>query len=233
MNYELRIKILLFLFLIFMGAGTFAQNKIALIGDSEKTNQVADMVLAEMADKDDLEFLERSAIEKVLEEHKLQKSGLSSKQIPVIAKILHTDIFAILSSAQINKKTIPSSLRIFDARNGFCLIDTALPTEMQKCTAFIRNKLENLPSPKSFKFVSILAVRNVGAPAKYKRQMVHIAMDVERRLIAMPDLAVLERSELGLVNKERKISKKLFKLTPSAYLLDFEFAPAGSVDKLI
>ena len=232
MNYELRIKILFFIFIIFMGAGAFAKTKIALIGDSKKTNQLADMVLAKMADNDNLEFLERAAIEKVLKEHKLQSSGLSSNQIPIIAKILHTDIFAVLSSAQVNKKTVPSSLRVFDARNGFCLIDTALPADIEKCTAFISDKLKNLPDKKSLKFISILAVRNAGAPAKYKRQMAHVAMEIERRLIAMPDVAVLERSELGLINKERKISKKLFKLASSAYLLDFEFAPASSADKV-
>ena len=215
-----------------MGAGAFAKTKIALIGDSKKTNQVADLVLAKMADNDNLEFLERSAIEKVLKEHKLQGSGLSNKQIPVIANILHANIFAVLSSAQVNKKTIPSSLRVFDARNGFCLIDTALPADIEKCTDFISSKLQNLPNPKSLKFVSILAVRNAGAPIKYKRQMAHIAIEVERRLIAMPDVAVLERSELGLVNKERKITKRSFKLASSSYLLDFEFAPTSSVDKV-
>ena len=174
MNYELRIKILLCLSIIFMGIGASAKTKIALIGDSKETNQVADMVLAKMADNDDLEFLERSAIEKVLKEHKLEKSGLTSKQIPIIAKILHTDIFAVLSSAQVNKKTVPSSLRVFDARNGFCLIDTVLPADIEKCADFISSKLQNLPNPKSLKFISILAVSNTGAPAKYKRQMAHI-----------------------------------------------------------
>jgi hypothetical protein len=232
MNNELRIKILLCISIVFVGTAAFAKTKIALIGDSEKANQIADMVLTKMADNDDLEFLERSAIKKVMKEHKLLKSGLDSKKIPVIAKILHTDIFAVLSSAQINKKTVPSSLRVFDARNGFCLLNTALPTEIEKCIAFIGNKLENLPNPKSFKFVSILTVRNAGAPAKYKRQMAHIAMEVERRLIAMPDVVVLERSELGLVNKERTISKKNFKLASSAYLLDLEFSPTSSVNKI-
>jgi hypothetical protein len=222
--------------LVFMGTGAFAKTKVALIGDSKKTNQVADLVLAKMSDNDKLEFLERSAIEKVLKEHKLQDSGLSSKQIPVIAKFLHADVFAVLSSAQINKKVVPSSLRVFDARNGFCLIDTALPSEIDKCANFVSTKLKNavkiLANPQSLKFVSILAVRNVGAPKKYKRQMAHIAIELERRLIAMPDVAVLERSELGLVNKERKISNKLFKLASSGYLLDLEFTPASSVNKV-
>ena len=218
--------------IIFVGTGAFAKTKIALIGDSKETQQVADLVLAKMADSNELEFLERAAIEKVLKEHNLQKSGLGSKQIPVIAKILHTDIFAVLSSAQIKKKTVPSSMRVFDARNGFCLIDTTLPPDIEKCSDFVSNKLKKLPNPKSLKFVSILAVRNAGAPAKYKRQMANVAMEVERRLIAMPDVAVLERSELGLVNKERKISKKLFKLASSAYLLDFEFVPTSSADKV-
>lgn len=217
---------------MFMNAKAVAKTKIALIGDSSKTQQVADMVLAELSNSDNVELLERSAIEKVLKEHKLQNSGLSSRQIPVIAKILHTDIFAILSSAQAGKKTIPSSMRVFDARNGFCLLDTALPPKIEECANFISNKLNNLPSSKSMKFVSILAVRNAGAPSRYRRQMAHIAMEIERRLIAIPDIAILERSELGLVNKERKINKKLFRLASSAYLLDLEFAPTDSADKI-
>jgi len=222
--------------IIFAGAGAFAKTKIALIGDSEQTNQVADMVLAKLANNDKLEFLERSAIEQVLKEHKLQGSGLNSKQIPLIANVLHADVFAVLSSAQVKNKTVPSSLRIFDARNGFCLLDTALPAKAEKCADFVNAKLKSavkiLSDPKSLKFVSILAVRNAGAPEKYKRQMANTAMEVERRLIAMPDVAVLERSELGLVNKERKITGKSFKLAPSAYLLDFEFSPASSADKV-
>lgn len=222
--------------IIFAGAGALAKTQIALIGDSKETRQVADMVLAKLANNDKLEFLERSAIEKVLKEHKLQGSGLNSKQIPLIANVLHADVFVVLSSAQVKNKTVPSSLRIFDARNGFCLVDAALPTGIEKCADFINAKLNNavktLADPKSLKFVSILAVRNAGAPEKYKRQMANIAMEVERRLIAMPDVAVLERSELGLVNKERKITSKSFKLASSAYLLDLEFSPTSSADKV-
>jgi hypothetical protein len=213
-----------------------AKTKIALVGDSEKTNQIADMALANMANNNDLEFVERSAIEQVLKEHKLHDSGVTSKQIPMIAKLLHTDIYAVLSSAQVEKKTVPSSLRVFDARNGFCLVDAALPPGAEECVGFVNAKLNNavktLADHKKLKFVSILAVRNAGAPEKYKRQMTKIAIELERYLIAMPDIAVLERSELGLINKERKITKESFKLVPSAYLLDLEFSPGAAADKI-
>jgi hypothetical protein len=207
---------------------------IALISDSGETRKIADLTVTQ--NSGDLVFLERSDIERILKEHKLRESGLSGKGIIIIAKILHADIIAILNSSHDNKKTTPSSLRIFNAKNGFCLFDAALPPGIEEAAGFtgkqLKLALKKLVSKNKVKYVSILTVRNAGAPTKYRRRMEHIAMCIERGLIAMPELAVLERSELGMVSRERNISREQYALSPSAQLLDIEFSPAESSEKI-
>ena len=236
----MRQKVLKTLFLTLFLCGciqSFAKTKIALIGDSPKTKQIADMILVKQANNKDIEFLERLEIEKVLNEHKLQYRGLDNKQMPLIARILHADVFAVLSSAKNDGKVEPSSIRIFDARSGFCLMDEPLPVQVENCVGFVSNKLmiaaRNLTGRKKMKYVSILSVSNAGAPAKFENKLKQLAVLIERTLIGMPDFAVLERAKLDLVSRERRVTSRNNSLVPSAYLLDLEFVPGGTPDDVI
>lgn len=216
----------------FSGAAIFAGCKIALLGDSDKATQLADLVVAEFSGR--LDFVERSEMDRILKEQNLHKSGLIDIWKSNVVRLLHADVFAVILSAETGLVTVPSSLRVFSARNGFCLVDSALPDGIDKSAEFIGAQLElgikALSDLEKLKFVAVSAVRDFGVPSSYRRKMDNVAVLLERRLLAMPDVAVLERAELELVNQERGLTDKIFSLTPSAYLMELEFSPATTAE---
>ena len=127
-----------------------------------------------------------------------------------------------------------SSLLVFDAKSGFKLRDIRLADKLEddvKTTIkAVETALAQLRDSQKLNYVAVLTVRNAGVPSKYKYKLENIAEEVQRRLVASPKVAVLERSRLGVVNKERKLTGKQYRLLPSAYLLDFEFSQGGSAD---
>jgi Tfp pilus assembly protein PilP len=60
-----------------------------------------------------------------------------------------------------------------------------------------------------------------------------IAATVEKLLVTTPNVTVLERSKLSIVNKERALTATRYRLIPSVYLLDFEFNSAASPANII
>lgn len=209
-----------------------ADKKIAIIGDSLEANQVADVALIELATSDSVAVLERTEIEKILKEQKLSASTLTADNFAQLSKISHVDVFAIINSAKQDKKTVLSSLLVFDAKTGFKLLDIRLNGSLDKnaktVTEAVSSALKQMHDKQKITYVAVLSVRNGGVPSKYKYQLENIAEEVQRRLVAAPDVAVLERSRLGLVNKERKLSDTQYQLRPSVYLLDFEFIQGRS-----
>lgn len=72
----MRKMILLFILLSgFVAVITAAELKIALIGDSPVAQKAADLALTTLSKEKDIALLERGAIDKLLREHKLTRSG--------------------------------------------------------------------------------------------------------------------------------------------------------------
>ncbi len=230
----MRKLILLFILLSgFVAVITAAEFKIALIGDSTVAEKAADLALTTLSKEKDIALLERGAIDKLLREHKLTRSGMSAMELVSFAQIAHVDIFAVINSAVKNKETVISSLLVFDAKSGFKLHDLSLSGQLDADIktinrVIIESKAQLLQT--GINYVAVLAVRNAGVPTKYKYQMENIASEVQRRLVAAPEIAVLERSRLGLVLKERELSMQQHKLLTSASLLDFEFSQGTSAE---
>ena len=210
-----------------------ASAKIAIVGDSPEADKVADLALAILSTKDNIAILERGEIDKLLKEHKLSHSGMTAAELSQFARIAHVDVFAIINSAKDGKKTVVSSLLVFDAKSGFKLQDVRLTSgfedDVKSAIATIEAALNQMRAPQLV-YVAVLAVRNAGVPAKYKYQLENIAEEIQRRLVATPEIAVLERSRLGLVSKERRLAGEQYRLLSSAYLLDFEFSQGTSAD---
>lgn len=208
--------------------------KIAFIGDSKEAEALADIVLVTMSQEKGVSVFERQEIDKILKEHKLQKGGLTSNEVILLSKFVHVDFFILINSVK-DKTVTPSGVMIFDAETGARLLDRAIPS--QNPSAFlvdeIKATLKNSDDKTSRKLISVLSVRNAGVPSKYNYQLANIAAETERNLSASKDIAVLERANLALVNNERNLTSELYKLSPSAYLLDFEASPGDSTEKVI
>lgn len=219
-----------FLAILVLSAFSFlcvAEETIAIIGDSVETQKVADLVSSSLSKQYSL--IERTELEKLLKERKLSAAGIGAKEIIEISPMIHADYFITINSAESNKKTIPSRLLIFDARNGFRLLDSHLPDDTENAAEYsvreIRKTLAAAHDTKDKKFLSVLSIRNAGVPQKHEPDLANIALEVERNLSKSPNVELLERDNLGMVNLERKLSESFSKLTASAYLLDFEFLP--------
>jgi hypothetical protein len=210
------------------------ESKIAIVGDSPQADKVAALVLTKLSAKDNIVILERGEIDKLLKEQKLSRSGMTAAQLAGFARIAHVDISAVINSAKYGEKNVVSSLLVFDAKSGFKLRDIRLEGKLEdnvKTTSqAVEAILAQLRDSQKLNYVAVLSVRNAGVPSKYKYKLENIAEEVQRRLVASPKVAVLERSRLGLVNKERKLNGKQYHLLSSAYLLDFEFSQGSSAN---
>ena len=225
-----------FLILSICGLSLFAQAvtvRIAVIGDSPQANKTADMVLVKLSKTSSVELLERQRIEEVLKERKLQSSTLAGRKFIKLGKILHTDIFALIHSG--DKKAVPVGLRIFDAKNGFIILDTALPSgDITSQSEFICKKLKSSLESMKGKLISIavLTIRNAGVETQLFYKCIGLTANINRTLIASPNIAMLERTNLDMVNRERKIAEKYYDLNHADLLIDFEFLPMDSPEKI-
>lgn len=202
-------KKLLLLFLIGISIQVNA-TKIALIGD-EKT---CALLMVELSKDDNIQLLERVEIDKVLKEHKLSDSGLAASQL---AKLFpHVDIFAMIQDKR---------LLVFNAKNGFRLMD-ANASKVQELVKLIRLAVKKL-SVKNPVYLSIVSVRDIGVPRRYKPKIKELTRALEQELIKQANIQMLERSHLALVNEERKLTEKRYNLKSSARLLTLEFEPGS------
>jgi hypothetical protein len=227
----------LFFVLLMCSMVNFAQGaaiKIALVGNSPEANKVADLVLVEMQKDNDIEFLERNDVKKILKEHKLIATGMSGYGLVKLNQFLHVDLFAVISSKTVGNKTIPSAVLVFDARNGFRLENVSLSVKnnIQQIAKTLRQAVKKSQQPSKQILLSVAAIRNAGVAEHFKYKMAFIAADIERKLQGLKNIAVLERNYLGNVNRERKLTHKVFKLAPSAFLLRLEFSPESTPKKI-
>jgi hypothetical protein len=207
--------------------------KVALIPTAPELAPVADQVLAAMSNEPGVEFLERANIEMVLNEHKLTASGLTSSNLAELGKLIHADLFAIITAKPApkgKKGAAVSGLIVYDARNGFRLINVMLPEEdaVKEIVKRLRQAQDVIRYPEKQILLSVATVRDAGVPERFKYLEAFIAADLERRLGGIPNVTVLERDYLDSVNKEREITEQMFKLAPSSRLLRLEFAPGTS-----
>lgn len=193
-----------------MAAAHGEATKLALIGDG----QACALLTAELSADAHIHLLERTEIKKVLQEHKLQESGLAAGKL---AKLFpHADVFAVIRDQR---------LVVFNARNGFRLTDADVSGTSAQADS-IRLAVQKLAVEEPV-YVSIVSVRDVGVPRRYKPKIKEFTRAFEQELMKQPNLQMLERSHLALVNEERDLTAEHDRLTLSARLLTLEFEPGG------
>ncbi|MFA6291049.1 MAG: hypothetical protein WC637_04665 [Victivallales bacterium] len=223
-------KVLFVILLCVFGSYLQAQTKVALIPTTPELSPLADQVLVAMSKDSDVEFLERSSIETVLSERKLTASGLTSSNLAELGKLIHADLFAIITAKPGKKGAVVSGLIGYDARNGFRLINVMLSEQdaVKQIVKYLRQAQDVIKHPEKQILLSVATVRDVGVPERFKYLEAFIATDLERRLGGISNVIMLERDYLDSVNKEREITEQMFKIAPSSRLFRLEFAPGTS-----
>jgi len=212
--------------------------RIALVASQpqESVRTVVDLALAGLSANNDLELLERSAIERVLTEQKLSLSGLVDANRAVAAgKLLAVDLFAVVETAPGGKEAL--GLVVYDTKSGVRLGDVALPEgEANKVADGVAEEVrkaatKRADAAKKLRTVCLLGVRNADLPPVLNDFCDLVALMLERELVRSPTLAVLERRRLELVNRERGLPTRAtpHALSASLVLLDLEVrrAPQG------
>ncbi|HEY7158295.1 MAG TPA: hypothetical protein VH575_30360 [Gemmataceae bacterium] len=245
MMFSLRL-IPIFLLLLTAAAPARGQDKengpvrIALVSAEKGETLVKVLTVAEakLTELPGVEMLERSAIDRVLAEHKLTLSGLvAADQAVAIGKLLTVDLFAVLDAGSDAKEV--GGLVIFDAHTGVRLWDAALPAG--KFDATVRGVVDAVAAArqkhqkvKQLRPVCVLTVRNVDLPRDMDAFCDSVRLLLERRLVASPDLAVLERRRLNQVNRERDLptASPLRQLLVSVVTLELEVGRSSEKDGL-
>jgi hypothetical protein len=185
--------------------------RIALISADrgEELAKVLTLAEARLTDLPGLEVLERAAIDRVLAEQKLTLSGLvAADQAVKIGKLLTVDLFAVLDAEADTKKV--GGLVVFDAHTGVRLWDAGLPdggleASVQGLVRAVAAAVRKQRRTEKLRPVCLLTVRNVDLPRDMDAFCDSVGLLLERRLVASPDLAVLERRWLNQVNRERDL----------------------------
>jgi hypothetical protein len=132
-----------------------------------------------------------------------------------LAKLFpHVDIFIIIREKH---------LIVFNAKDGFLLMD-ANASKVQELAELIRMAVKKL-SIQNPVYVSIVSVRDIGVPRRYKPKIKVFTRMLKQELMKQPNIQMLERSHLALVNNERELTAKRYNLKSSARLLTLEFEP--------
>lgn len=196
-------RLLILFFCFFVSVLAAKPVKVALTGD----RNLVDLLTAELSSDKGIALLERSEIEKLLREHKLNASTLTpetaAKHFP------HVDIFAVATEQR---------LIVFNAKNGFLLWSRKPDHPAEELRRAISKQSEKFPL-----YLAVVSIRDVGVPQKSKSKIGHFISRLMEMLLENPSVQLLERSNLGLVSAERELTEKRFALTPSACLLSLEF----------
>ncbi len=185
-----------------------AEVKVAVFGDPE----TVDLLMAEISDEVDL--YERDQIAAILREHQLSEANLTETQLG--RYFPHCDIFVLARGG---------NLVAFNAKNGFRLENSAYKN-VEEAVALTRRavKRQKVENPLLF---SVISVRDIGVPRKYKTMIKPMVSDIEKELMAYVELQMLERTYLEKVLKERQLTSASYKLAQAAKLLRMEFEPGS------
>lgn len=196
-----------------MAALCAESKELALIGD----DKTCALLTVELSGDEDIQLLERAEIDKVLKEHKLSENKLAATQL--VKLFPHVDVFAVIRDKR---------LIVFNAKNGFRLMD-ANAAKIPELAELIRLAVKKL-AVKNPVYISIVSVRDVGVPRRYKPKINEFIQTFEQELMKQPDIQMLERSHLALVNEERELTEKRYDLKASARLLTLEFEPGSEAN---
>ena len=208
--------------LIFHFAGTPVQSevKIAVVpGGDPKPVELLVLTEAKLFEQKELALLERTEIDKVLAEQNLSALFDAASAVK-LGQILKADLFAVLET---------TSIVIFDAKTGLRFVDDTLPVALdgavKAAVDAVKTAVEKKLKLADGELVTfgVLGVRNIDFPVVRDAWCRAVAGMLERSLLYRGG-AVLERSRLQLVNKERQLTGDAENdLLASMKLIDLDF----------
>jgi hypothetical protein len=181
-----------------------------------------------------VQLVDRRDIDKILAEQKLSTAGfVKEDQVLRVGKLLGVNLFAVLESAPNSKEVV--GLVIFDAATGTRVWDAAVPQDsLDAMTAGVRKAVQGAAAKyqqrnKGLKTVCVAAVRNAGLPPSKDAFCETIGFFLEREFVSSPSLALLERTRLDQVVKERNLptDSPLKGLLSSLVRVELEIGPAS------
>ncbi len=142
------------------------------------------------------------------------------------------ELFVIIARNRDGK----NRLVIFNARTGTRYSDLELPSEIAQASAAATKHLveyQNQLKNKQGKALAISSIRLVGIPDSRKSEIQQFLISLERKLLKIPEITLLDRINLEQVSLEREISDESFTIAPSAALLRLEILAGESTGDFI
>ena len=210
-----------------------AQTRVALVSTcgGESGQNVLALAEAKLSAEKGVALVERALVERVLDEQKLTRCGLSdSAQALAVGKLLGVEVFATLETFPDSQETL--GLVVFDARSGAKLWDATLPGGGPEKTAegivtAVHEACEKRLRPATkLRTICLLSVRNAELPRAMDSFCESVGQLLERDLLGSASLTVLERERLEQINRERLLPTNEVPndLLPSLTLLELEFS---------
>lgn len=216
--------------------------RLALCPSGGETAQnVADLAEVALAARDDLILLDRRHVRRVLEEQELIRSGLvNAGQAVKLGKLLGVDLLAVVE-AQPDKADDDDGGRrsvglvVFHAATGIRLWDSAtegqtLEEVAQSVADSVDRSIGKLRSADPHAVtLCVLQVRNAEGPPHMDSRVQAFGRLLERRLISLPSVAVLERRRLELLTDESRLptDRPLPPLLGSRQFLSIDVSPSS------
>ncbi len=207
--------------------------RIALVSahplDAARTLQ--DLALVALSQEKGIVLLQRDAVDKLLNEQKLNQSGLvEAKSAVQLGKVLAVDLIGVIDVSLEAKETL--GFVVFDAATGVRLSDDGFALEKtdQQLGGIVKGVLTGAQKwragVKQLKTVCVLPVRNADLPRGMDAYCEAIAVALERQLVRHPTITTLERKWLDSVNNEKTIASAALsrELLASVLVVDLEIA---------
>ena len=223
------------LLLLLCAMQTFAATHVALVttGSTEAAAQTIALATAQFsADPNDIELLDRQAVNAIIREQKLSLSGLVDQEKMIqVGKLVKADLFAVVDTDPSGGQAL--GLVIFDTATGLRLWDGAISGNPEPAATSIHSAIRAAAAKdrklnRGMRLVGFLPVRNANLPLERDAFCDTVRLLLERRLTASPGVAVLERGRLQQVNRERRLptAKGREDLWPSVVLIQLEISRA-------
>jgi hypothetical protein len=158
-----------------------------------------------------VQLVDRREIDKILAEQKLSTAGfVKEDQVLKVGRLLGVNLFAVLEAAPNSKEVV--GLVIFDAATGTRVWDAAVPQDsLDAMTAGVKKAVQGAAAKyqkldKGLRTVCVTTVRNSGLPPSKDAICETIGFFLERNFVSSPSLALLERTRLDHVIKEKNLA---------------------------
>jgi len=219
--------------------------RLALCGSGgTRAEAVAALVEVELSRRGDVVLLDREHVAKVLAEHELTLKGLlSADEALRVGELLGCDVLAELHyEAATPDNAEVTSMVAFDTLTGVRLYDGALPAHDEidrraeaaaEALALGLGKWQGGGTVPDCRTLSIVSLRELDLPEELSHVPRTLGLLLERRLVASPKIALLERKRLERVDREARLTAlRRDRLLQSSVLVDLDLIRGETGDGL-